>query len=880
MPVHPSTTDKNVELILSTMYSPAIRNHNTSGPTTNTITNDNLVPANSTRFPASSHDDTDEEPDDEEEDDEDDESTMANTTVNAPSEQGNNDEGCVEWVPVHHRKKNRSLCWTHYLCKDAQLETVKCKHCGAIITSDKSKNKSSTSRFRSHLRIKHKIDPNSDYYAGTTLLPPTSTRPVGRPKGSTLVSNTSLNSRVISRPSTSALGSLHVGPARESNIDTKDLISIICASQDLPLSFFDNASVRLLLQRAFNNTTIDPELVKESIIKNSKNIEHMVKRTVLRNCNDLPVEIHITAHNTITREQIKEQLRLKISELSNVMFFSLTQHTWKRSHGSPISTVSLQFYDSIKKKQKQILITVKRLGENNVVSLRREILDIFTRFPGLDQSLLSFTTPRSNFQQLLLNDEHPFFKHRNFHGCIVTMLKTAILPLFGHFDANVGHSSLNTQSHLSDDYRSVDENTQLDNIMSLENIEITNPLFDKIDRFKQELNADPWKLDKFHTLCKELLDNGDLEVITFDTTRYSTAVESLKRFLQLRSVIESMEEHIVNQKFTNIDYQAMDFMLETLKSYDRMVLYFSSNIPNFQYMLFSVLTLEKHLKNKIYLMGSHGVLTRSFSKVVNNITDHKRTMMADDMNIIGLFFVPSVLFERDILELIFNTQSLTEIVEMIVKGIYSLLEKHLRLHVGQSQEVGFMDHSNTSHSDNSFAQLSLGRSALRDLGIVHDNSAVENTEELEALIKEMIREDMYSYLSTATAVIPASYRAFCTQTGFSKVDGHYERDGPNGKIQLNYIEELLDIHFPVCNTFWDEFTKSNAGYFVKTVMKILRSESASSIHSLQAFLRNYKSQVDTDILEDVIRVKVFDEQFSSGRVEFDKDTLPTACQFA
>ena len=63
-------------------------------------------------------------------------------------------------------------------------------------------------------------------------------------------------------------------------------------------------------------------------------------------------------------------------------------------------------------------------------------------------------------------------------------------------------------------------------------------------------------------------------------------------------------------------------------------------------------------------------------------------------------------------------------------------------------------------------------------------------------------------------------------------------------------------------------------------MKILRSESASSIHSLQAFLRNYKSQVDTDILEDVIRVKVFDEQFSSGRVEFDKDTLPTACQFA
>lgn len=893
-------------------------------------------------------------------------------------------DGNKRWIPIHLLRKNRAVVWTHFLGLNKALLEAKCKHCGEVIKkSDNPVMKSSIKKFQAHLRKKHKINPNESFYKKTPFPARRShrqdqhshheqrqgqgdddahlSRPSFRPErsvsdfnnfmGTSLINFVNSNS-IITNPSTiTTQNHMNNGDitsitenqaARMSNerllsFSTNQLLSIIIASENLPLSFVENSSVKLLLSRVPGSYNPDPKIIHDSINRISNAIDEMITRTVFRNNADMSLIIsntNFSQQNSDPTSQSDEEVRnnqnveliqklgLFLNEMSKINFFSFSHCIWNKN----TSLLSLQFYDEISSTMKILpLLTSRSKDESDTtsVSLRTQLNTVFRTIPGLYKTVLSATLPRSKITDMLNVDD--FFLGTNdlnpknfYHNCIVTILTDAITPLFGSIENEVDDlmnaSTINSEpvqeNSLPNDYFNA---SPLDTLIDLSHVNIEGSIFHKINLFYEELFSNSWQLDRFKTLCGEHLNDPEIKLIPFDKFKYSSAEECLERFIDLRPVIELNEPRLNSGRFTEVDFQIMSYMLETLQSINRLILYFASGTSgNFIYVLFAILHVERHLASTISNVQFQRLI-KPFQAVLANIREVKQVLLTDDMNLLAMFLCPAVLFEREILEYAFKSISLSDIVDIVSTTVFDLLKRfidvetltqqnprmnQLQMQMQLSAEHNEQPHATSFDAINESSIFASGRENMENTSNMDTTSNDAIKETVDTLLMKLIQEDLYEYLSTVNSIVPVSYKAFCDESGYVRYNNRFKKGKPlydgesNADEQariiaeelanvqpMNYIDELMDIHVPVCNAFWAQLLKHDAGVVIKILIRIMRTQAASSVRSEYSFLKNFKPRAGADLFEQIVKIRVFNEQFVAGKVDFDLDTLSTASQY-
>lgn len=159
-----------------------------------------------------------------------------------------------------------------------------------------------------------------------------------------------------------------------------------------------------------------------------------------------------------------------------------------------------------------------------------------------------------------------------------------------------------------------------------------------------DLQSNSWQLDKFRSLCEKF--GFEFVCSKFDLSRYSTATVSLQTFLNLRPIIEEYQSSIQIEKFNEIDFQIIDYLLITLNSINRILKFFtSSKSLNFTYVLFAIMSIEKHLLSTLGSLQFQRLIA-PFETFLSKIQEFKTILFSDDMNLLAMFLCPAILFEE------------------------------------------------------------------------------------------------------------------------------------------------------------------------------------------------------------------------------------------
>ncbi|KAG0672401.1 hypothetical protein C6P45_003085 [Maudiozyma exigua] len=111
------------------------------------------------------------------------------------------------------------------------------------------------------------------------------------------------------------------------------------------------------------------------------------------------------------------------------------------------------------------------------------------------------------------------------------------------------------------------------------------------------------------------------------------------------------------------------------------------------------------------------------------------------------------------------------------------------------------------------------------------------------------------------------------------IDPEIEKIYERGE-EVNFVDQLIDIKMPVCESFWNQYLDNSNNVVTRLLLQIIRSQASSSMREDYSFLKDFKPQLGDDYLEDCVKIKLFNEQFSAGRVDFDFDTLTSSCEYA
>lgn len=836
-------------------------------------------------------------------------------------------DGTHQWIPIHLLVKIRGNYWTHFLSFDKTCSLVKCKHCGDILKrfdedNNNEKKISQNLVLLRHLKKNHKIDPSSNFYTNKKNdnnfvmnedEDDDDELYLNKQSQSQFNSISNDNNFSIDITMPNDMESLRKANEREMFFPTTQLLSIIIASENLPLSFIKNSSVRLLLNKLSDSFTPDATNIIQSIKLTAKQIDSIIERTASRNNVDLQLIIdtnNLSTDDVQRSSQLITKIKSHLIEMNKITFFSLSHSNW---NNNSISILSLQFFDQLTNSIKCLPISIDKINSDSdidKITIRSQLLKSLQKIPNLFKSVISITLPRDNLLNVLHLDDHQFFSQKKniknpadyYHNCFITSLTKAIIPLFGEIDYDIPKKEQKSQKKSEKNSNkgifttNDDNNNLLDQIIDISNVNISTSIFDKINRFYDEIFNNPWELSRFHDLTNTHLHDSTIDMIYFDTEKFSTAETSLVRFLELRPIIQIMESHINSEKFGDVDFLIVQYLLEIIQSINKIILYFSSkNTFNFVYLLMTVLSIEKHLAST--LNGIHlKRLMKPFGMVLENIKEFKQILINDEMVLLAMFLCPAVLFERELLEYAFKSISLSEIVNLVSETILSLLKRFIEVQAIDSsinsnpREMAQNDggeNDNNSNSQQLHNNNNFNINEISDLNYFNShNPTIQN--EVDTLLLQVVQEDLYEYLSTVNSIVPVSYISFCKRSNFVRDNGLFKKrvevttnDGMTSykEEDINYMDQLMDIHLPVCNAFWDQFLQNNAGPVVRLLANIMRTQVSSSVQTEYAFLKNFVPKLGEDFYEDVVKIKLFNSQFSAAKVDFEIDTLPSACQY-
>ena len=837
-------------------------------------------------------------------------------------------DGEIEWIPVHIIvPRLNSAMWSHYLGCEPELSSVRCKHCGKVIDRVNPETHRRVNKLVvSHLKL-HGVGPTDDYYA--TVAPPTAGLPHSSPGMSSLASTDDEGSD-SELPGEDEFQLDQQGPEQQQEAEeeqeqeqeqeveespepkmdysTTQLLALVVAAQNLPLAFVSDPSMRMLLGRTSDTHSIDASDVLATVKKTSRQIAALIERTAARNNVDMQIFI------SSTENDLHSRLKAHLNALKQTTFFGMTNYVWDHT----TSLLTLQFYDPLSRTVKSMPLAVDRARTNDdleVATLHGQLLQAFKTNPSLHKSVLSVTLPRERRMKVVGLEDNDWFANiktpmSSYHPCIVSLLVDMLGPLFGRQDHDGTHTvqykeklqERCTRNMRAPGARVLDED--LDKIVSIDDINPSGTIFDKINTFYDKIYSNPWELSRFDETVARLLGNDPVQMVYFDPTHYSTAEVCLENFLILQEVITETQGH-TRTSFSNIDYLIVKNELELIKSMNKVLLYFASAKPlSLVFAISAVVAIEKHLNATLHTVQLKR-LWKPFTRVLNSIGQLRNSLINDDMILVAMFLCPSALFEREVLEYAFKSVSLSEIVNMVGEKIQGLVKRFVCVQEievaseqGENRESADMVLNDGGDSD--FDDLDQPASKRRrttstpdlDHNDINMNSFRTNNmtlqREIDSILLHFTQENLYDYLSTVNSVVPLSYVSFCEKTQIMRENGLFKRrvrvptsEDESGfkEENINYIDQLMEIHIPVCEAFWREYLTAGAGSVLQIVINMIRAQASSAIRPEYGFLKDFVPELGEDYLEDVVRLKLFSEQFVAGKVDFEMDTLPSACSY-
>ena len=880
-------------------------------------------------------------------------STNNDSSANANSERVL--DGDTEWLPVHVivPRLNGAL-WSHFLGCDPELRHVRCKHCGKVIDRvNPESHRLANKLLVSHLKV-HGVNPTDDYYprAGATTGEQSSRGTTSQEEADEGTSDSDsdadsdhrLDSHLEPRSESQGVpptvpqldlefqrselpGQSPAGqddeleeeeeetPEEQSHVPrmelpTTQLLAIIVASQNLPLSFVHDSSMRMLLGRVSDTYSVDSSDVLAAIKRIARQISSVIERTAARNNVDMQMIVTDSENDMHTR------LSQHLKTLKNTTFFGMTNYVW----GHATSVLALQFYDPRSGTVKSMPLAVDRSRTENdfeVATLHGQLLQAFKTSPSLHRSVLSVTLPRERRASVAGLEDNDWFANiktpmSNYHPCVASLLIEMLSPLFGKQDIE-GIRALNYKEKLRERCRRNERapgapsfDGDIDKIVCLDDINPSGTIFDKINTFYDEVYSNPWELSRFDQTVAKLLRDDPVPMVYFDPSHYSTAQTCLENFLALKDVIEETQAH-TRTTFTNVDYLIVKYELELIRSTNRLLLYFASSKPlSLIFAIPGIVAIEKHINATLQTVQLQR-LWKPLKRVLSNISMLRDSLITDNMILVAMFLCPSALFEREVLEYAFRTVSLSEIVDMVSEKVQGVVKRFVcvqEVDAAPGDLPGEHFDSRVVENDGEDSVVEdidgeedvYGPRAKRQHRSPENNHSMHSLRtnnltlqrEADAILLQYTQEDLYNYLSTVNSVVPLSYASFCEHAEIIRENGLFKRqvqvpvsEEESGfkEESINYIDQLLDIHIPVCEAFWQEYLGAGAGTVLQIVINMVRAQAASAIRLEYGFLRGYVPALGEDRLEDAVRIKLFSEQFVAGKVDFDIDTLPSACTY-
>lgn len=810
---------------------------------------------------------------------------------------------------------------------------------------------------------------------------------------------------------------------REFFFPTTNLLSIIIASENLSFDIIKDSSFRLLLSRLSDSYIPNINSINNSIIMIANQITEIINRTAYRNSSDSQLIINLpqilsnpitskgsrnnnpiltTIQNNIRQNSLLDVLQKYLLQLNNITLFSMSHCNY-----NDISLISLNFYDNLRKRLTFLPVSTTRLDKNNNYTdlygpLRSQLLKVFESMNNLNNSNISITmnndtiNSMSNVDDLFHNFDNKFVNSKNYyHTCLVDLLSSCVKQMFGTIDdTNIfGQHNYQSRSKPINFYSNDKAEQLLDFAVKITENDINwdkDSIFMKINNVFDEIKKNPWLLERFKKLYEdEVLANeskrnngnknkgGDTAdhsnktsssklLISLDKEFYSTVEGSLSAVLTARPILSVLNHHLQCVPLTDADFTLIKDMLSLFKTINGLILYFSTTKKlNFIYVIFTILNLEKYLND---LLSDYNVpeMFQPYERLLIEIKNIKKILINDKMNLLALFCCPAALFDKRILEYIFKTNKLNQIVNSVtstvvenlrkvidLKVINSMLDNEVNSFGANDENRGDFDSeldsdsvsetesdSTSANTRSSTVSSSILNSSSRNQGLItNSNSHIKPNDvvddesvsvvgnAVDNLLTKLVQEELYDYLSTVNTIVPIAYKSYCDEVGYAYENGRFKKiiqndnlrvndDGivlaeqlgdssfdngvDNGddldvefldyddnsannnnefEIKINQIEQLMNIHIPVCNAFWDRYLHNGAGVIVKFLIKLMFTESTSSVRQEYLFLNDFVPKLGEEYLDSVVKIKLFNQQFSAGKVDYEMDTLQTAAQY-
>lgn len=773
-------------------------------------------------------------------------------------------DGLHKWTPAHMFVSPNAPWWTHFLIAEDKPTLIKCKHCSTIIqlTNSATVNKLPIV----HLETNHYIRKTVNYYDKETqeklllYVPDLSIFP------SPSIFSTSKVKEYIFDPQNRYK---HI----PDQLADEAVISVMMISQNIPLSFTEKPLFASLIDKIpNNNNTIHASDIQDNIVNISEALEQVLYNSIPHN---FPMVFNIERIVEDPAEaypQLKYTLEDQLLEILHASVFSLSYHIW----GEKYFVISAQYFDEENRVQRTIPLSVTLVDlskdQINGFFISQQFQEVYNRYPGLPLSTLTITLPTEEVARRVRTENiDPFpdsvtnISSNQLRVCVLTNICKSIEYLFGNYAKGA-----NGTSHVVD-------SDPINVLLNLKDVDISASLFGKINSLYDEISSEPTQVRRFIDICES--KNLEIPNLTpFNPHKPSTAIEFLSNFDKMSELLSEIEPYFSNEKLTQNDFRIAQLLISFLASAYSIV---NRLLGDSTYLsILSVLLyhqVEKQLRDIIGEIPYSRYLNQ-FNRSLDNILQSQRSLLNIESTILGSFFIPSSLTDGNFPRKIFRTNNTSDILEFVTNIGLSLLKKFIN-----TDKSSYNYHTETVDKTDNYDALIEGLPFV-EFGNVTEKKAPVLTKEITILetIKDILRQDVETdlahYMKSIYSEYPKLHDRYIEANSYEQHNLQYKKTGTS-EI-LTPLQEFEFIHAPLCQGFLSRYLSSDIGLLFKVLLKIVCTETVSSIRSEYLYLNNFISELDDELLEPCVKIKILNEQVNINRDDLSSITLDQLCKYS
>lgn len=735
-----------------------------------------------------------------------------------------------EWFPIEFFCTLTYTSLTHFLTKNDQLTSFKCRYC-----SIKIDNHPDIDDLNNHLFVEHRLKSDSNYY-------------VSNPNHILIDEFRIISSKYLFK---------QLDVPVPYNLDNKSFelsfdatVAILIATQNLPIDILKNSAFRSVFNKIPTTYNLSISDIKNSLIHLSSSIRRLIRNSF---SNKIPFTF---SYSDFNQEQVQRSSQLcnQISQILNqllsVPLYSLTTHIWDSNY----MVFTLQFYDCVSHSIKFVPLTIRHCR-----NLQNTFEDILSLFPGLEKSIISITSSSSPSSPLVKLNSSYLNNILSRDQCVFSTLIKAMPYLFGHEEYTNPNKNIN-------------EMHSIQQLVNLINVNIESSIFGKINGFYRDLKMDEAQMKRFLTFCPSA-ENRNIDF--FDKFEPSEAHTFLFNFMDYREAVKSMDPFLRLEKFTETDFTLINRLGHFLQALNRTLEYITSSNPSISS---HVLLILKTLEFDFHDMMNLAKFTRyrtSFLNFLEALTELRKQFAANPINKLSSFLCPAALFDDFFLLSVFGTKSLPEISDLITDIAIEMFQNLINSNDLKENSMRDEKQKNQKKDGNALFEglpfAEFGKNVKTSISFGRSY-----TTNLDSLLRHELKLAISHYIET----IQASYSS--VRLYYANTFGYENNNGAWTRVEesevLSSIDCLLDIELKISDLFLSKYRTQNKNLIFLDLIRIINTMVPTSIRPEHIFLENYKPAIQGEILEDILFVRLFDSQFRIDRMVHGNYDLNTICQ--